>query len=36
MIFSDIKEVQRAHGAGQVHLQARIKVRIPEVIRDIE
>lgn len=36
MIFSGIKEVQRAHGAGQVHLQARIKVRIPEVIRDIE
>ncbi len=36
MVFSDIKEVQRAHGAGQVHLQARIKVRIPEVIRDIE
>ncbi|MDY6890045.1 MAG: DNA-directed RNA polymerase subunit beta' [Pseudomonadota bacterium] len=36
MIFSDIKEVQRAHGAGQVHLQARIKVRIHEVIRDIE
>ncbi|WP_432696866.1 DNA-directed RNA polymerase subunit beta' [Marinobacterium sp. YM272] len=36
MKFSDIKEVQRAYGAGQVHLQARIKVRIPEVIRDIE
>ncbi|GAA0790046.1 DNA-directed RNA polymerase subunit beta' [Marinobacterium sediminicola] len=36
MVFSDIKEVQRAHGAGQVHLQARIKVRIREVIRDIE
>ena len=36
MVFSDIKEVQRAHGAGQVHLQARIKVRVPEVIRDIE
>jgi len=36
MIFSDIKEVQRAHGAGQVHLQARIKVRVREVIRDIE
>ncbi len=35
MVFSDIKEVQRAQGAGQVHLQARIKVRIPEVIRDI-
>ncbi|MBV0934825.1 DNA-directed RNA polymerase subunit beta' [Marinobacterium weihaiense] len=36
MIFSDIKEVQRAHGAGQVHLQARIKVRVHEVIRDIQ
>ena len=36
MVFSDIKEVQRAHGAGQVHLQARIKVRIHETIRDIE
>ncbi|TCK06004.1 DNA-directed RNA polymerase subunit beta' [Marinobacterium mangrovicola] len=36
MMFSDIKEVQRAYGAGQVHLQARIKVRIHETIRDIE
>jgi len=36
MQFSDIKEVQRAYGAKQVHLQARIKVRIQETIRDIE
>ncbi|GAB2589572.1 DNA-directed RNA polymerase subunit beta' [Nitrincola alkalisediminis] len=35
MHFLNIKEVQRAHGAGKVHLQARIKVRIREVIRDI-
>ena len=36
MAFSDIKEVQRAYGAKQVHLQARVKVRIHETIRDIE
>ena len=30
MVFADIKEVQRAHGAKQVHLQAKIKVRIEE------
>ena len=36
MHFSDIKEVQRAYGAGQVDLQAIIKVRIAETIRDIE
>ncbi len=36
MSFSDIKEVQRAYGAKQVHLQARIKVRLHETIRDIE
>ncbi|KEA62242.1 DNA-directed RNA polymerase beta' subunit [Marinobacterium lacunae] len=36
MVFSDIKEIQRAYGAKQVHLQARIKVRIQETIRDIE
>jgi len=33
---SDIKEVQRAYGAKQVDLQAIIKVRIAETIRDIE
>jgi DNA-directed RNA polymerase subunit beta' len=31
MIFADIKEVQRAYGAKQVHLQAKIKVRLTEV-----
>ncbi|GGC12069.1 DNA-directed RNA polymerase subunit beta' [Marinobacterium zhoushanense] len=36
MVFSNIKEIQRAYGAKQVHLQARIKVRIQETIRDIE
>ncbi|GGO89471.1 DNA-directed RNA polymerase subunit beta' [Marinobacterium nitratireducens] len=36
MVFSDIEEVARAHGAKQLDLQARIKVRIHEVIRDIE
>ena len=30
MVFADIKEVQRAHGAKQVHLQAKVKVRITE------
>ncbi|KZX86419.1 DNA-directed RNA polymerase subunit beta' [Oleiphilus sp. HI0009] len=30
MVFADIKEVQRAYGAKQVHLQAKIKVRIEE------
>ena len=36
MVFADTTEIQRAHGAGKVHLQARIKVRIHETIRDIE
>ncbi len=36
MIFADTEEVARAHGAGQIDLQARIKVRIQESIRDIE
>ena len=31
MAFADTKEVSRAYGAGEVHLQARIKVRIEEV-----
>ncbi|WP_261842611.1 DNA-directed RNA polymerase subunit beta' [Aliamphritea ceti] len=35
-VFADIQEVKRAHGAKQVDLQANIKVRIKEVIRDIE
>ena len=32
MVFADAKEVQRAYDTGQVHLQARIKVRINEKI----
>ena len=36
MAFADIEEIERAYGAKQVDLQARIKVRIKEVIRDIE
>ncbi|MBQ0784299.1 MAG: DNA-directed RNA polymerase subunit beta', partial [Amphritea sp.] len=35
-VFADIKEVQRAYGAKQVDLQAIVKVRINETIRDIE
>ena len=35
MVFSDIKEVQRAYGAKQVDLQAKVKVRISETVRDI-
>jgi len=36
MVFSDTEEVLRAHGAGQLELQARIKVRVSETINDIE
>ncbi|MGI1671681.1 MAG: DNA-directed RNA polymerase subunit beta' [Neptuniibacter sp.] len=36
MVFADTEEVARAHGAGQVDLQAKIKVRVQESIRDIE
>ena len=36
MIFSDIEEIERAHGAGQLDLQACIKVRVTETINDIE
>ena len=36
MIFADAREVQRAYDTKQVHLQARIKVRIQEVIFDDE
>ena len=36
MAFADIEEIERAYGAKQLDLQARIKVRISEVIRDIE
>ncbi|GJM14279.1 MAG: DNA-directed RNA polymerase subunit beta' [Pseudohongiella sp.] len=34
MVFSDAKEVQRAYETGNVHLQARIKVRITDVYND--
>lgn len=34
MVFANVAEVERAYGAGQVGLQARIKVRVDEVIRD--
>jgi DNA-directed RNA polymerase subunit beta' len=30
MVFADVKEVQRAHGARMLHLQAKVKVRITE------
>ena len=30
MVFADAKEVQRAYDTGQVHLQAKIKVRVIE------
>ena len=30
MVFSDIKEVQRAYGAKKVHLQAKVKVRLTQ------
>ncbi|MCJ8341161.1 MAG: DNA-directed RNA polymerase subunit beta' [Pseudomonadales bacterium] len=36
LIFADIEEVERAYGSGQVDLQAIVKVRLHEVIRDIE
>ena len=32
MIFADPTEVQRAYASGQVHLQARIKVRVKETV----
>ncbi|MCO4759318.1 MAG: DNA-directed RNA polymerase subunit beta', partial [Oceanospirillaceae bacterium] len=35
MVFADIEEVQRANGAGRVHLQAKVRVRITETINDI-
>ncbi|MCP5162485.1 MAG: DNA-directed RNA polymerase subunit beta' [Hahellaceae bacterium] len=34
MVFADIKEASRAHGAKKVDLQARVKVRITEVLFD--
>ncbi|BES69846.1 DNA-directed RNA polymerase subunit beta' [Marinobacter nanhaiticus D15-8W] len=35
-VFADTKEVHRAYGAGKVDLQAKIKVRVKEVVRDEE
>ena len=32
MIFADPTEVQRAYASGQVHLQARIKLRVTETV----
>src|SRR5210317_886679 len=32
MIFADPTEVQRAYASGQVHLQARIKLRVKETV----
>ena len=34
MIFADAKEVQRAYDTGQVHLQAKIKVRVIEKLEN--
>lgn len=34
MIFADQKEVQRAYETGNVHLQAKIKARITDFIKD--
>ena len=34
MIFADAKEVQRAYDTGQVHLQAKIKVRVVEKLEN--
>ena len=36
MIFADTAEVSRAYYADKVHLQARIKVRITQVVKDDE
>ncbi|MGB0468629.1 MAG: DNA-directed RNA polymerase subunit beta' [Pontibacterium sp.] len=36
MAFANIQEVERAHGAGQLSLQAKVRVRITETIRDIQ
>ncbi|MCB1661408.1 MAG: DNA-directed RNA polymerase subunit beta' [Pseudomonadales bacterium] len=35
MMFADIEELQRAYGAKQVDLQAKIKIRITQTVRDI-
>ena len=35
MVFADLEEVSRAYGAKQVDLQAKVKVRISQKVRDI-
>ncbi|MDX1817905.1 MAG: DNA-directed RNA polymerase subunit beta', partial [Marinobacter sp.] len=32
MVFSDVKEAHRAYGAGKVDLQAKVKVRVKQVV----
>ena len=34
MVFADQKEVQRAYETGNVHLQAKIKVRVTDFVKD--
>ncbi len=34
MVFSDIKEAHRAYSGNQVHLQAKVKIRVEEVAVD--
>jgi len=34
MVFADVKEAHRAYGAGQVDLQAKVRVRVKEVAVD--
>jgi DNA-directed RNA polymerase subunit beta' len=36
MTFADTKEVARALATGQVHLHARVKVRVKEIVQDNE
>ncbi|MEQ9462776.1 MAG: DNA-directed RNA polymerase subunit beta' [Haliea sp.] len=36
MIFANVSEVHRAYRAGHVHLQARVRVRIHEVVQNEE
>jgi len=36
MMFADAKEVHRAYSSGQVHIQAKVKVRVKEVQFDDE
>ncbi|MGB5323790.1 MAG: DNA-directed RNA polymerase subunit beta', partial [Pseudomonadales bacterium] len=36
MVFADVTEVSRAHGAGMVDLQARVKVRVAQSVKNEE